>query len=1062
MMSLIDFCIHRTRTMMVLLVMIGLAGIAARIAIPVEADPHIEIPVFFIGVPHEGISPEDAERLLIMPIETEIRSVPGVKEFNAYAGEGFGHVVVEFDAAYDLTRAAQDVRNAVDRAKPRLPGTAEEPTITEAVAGDMPLLQIHLQGHAPERVLYAAAIRLKNAIENVTDVHEVQMSGHREEVLEATIDPLLLESYQISAEQLINTVTRNNRLIAAGALDTGGGRFAVKVPSIIESARDAYDLPVKTNGDAVITLSDVASIRATFKDRMSFARYNGEPAITLGVMKRTNANSISTSRQVKDLVDRLRAELPSEVQVNYGLEQASFAQRQVVELQGNILTALALVMVIVVAALGLRSGIIVGLGIPVSLMLSLAVLYVMGFTFNFMVMFGMLLALGMLIDGAIVVTEYADRKMIEGFDRRAAYAMAAKRMFWPVTASVATTMAAFLPMMFWPGVSGKFMMYLPVTVFAVLGASLLYALLFGPVLGSLFGKAGVRDVKSTAALRQLEEGDPTELRSLTGLYANVLVVAARYAPITIMITVGVLIAAFMLYGKYGKGVVFLNQAEPTFAQIMIKSRGNLAAEQINRLVWEVEEQILPIDGIKNMNVNTRLGGGSRGAQDLIGQFFVELHDENARLLSASEIFEEIRNRTAHLSGVSVEIRGMEQGPPTGKDVQLEFRGHNRSQLADAVQRARAHLEHAVADLRDIEDTLPLPGIEWQLNVDRAQAALFGADVATVGMAVQLVTNGLKVAEYRPDGAQDAVDIRVRYPQATRGISALDQLRVNTTSGLVPISSFVELTPAPQLNTLRRVNGTPVHMLSANVTPGVLADSKTREIQAWLDTQHFGPDVSIRFRGAAEEQEASIAFIQMAFLLSLLLMFLLLVTQFNSLYQAALILFAVVMSTAGVLFGLIIMQQPFSAILSGVGIVALAGIVVNNNIVLIDAYNHMRREHPELDPISQIVRTGAQRLRPVLLTTGTTICGLLPMAMNLSVDLVHRNIVYGGQLSQFWALLAQAIVFGLAFASLLTLVATPAMLALPFHARRARRWLRIRLGLPHDGRPRGLPSELQVR
>ncbi len=1033
--SLIDFAIRRTRTTLVMLAMLLVAGVIARLAIPVEADPHVEVPVFFISVPHEGIAPEDAERLLIIPLETELRAVSGIKELNAYASEGFGHLVVEFDARQDLNQAELDIRHAVDRAKPKLPQTAEEPIIREETTAEFPVIQVNVLGNVPERVRYNVALRLRDELERVTGVLEVRLNGHREEVLEAIIDPTLLETYQISSEQLINTVSRNNRLIAAGALDTGEGRFSVKVPSIIEAAEDVFDLPVMANGGAVVTLKDVATIRRTFKDRTSYARVNGQAAISLGIIKRANANVLDTIAGIKAEVDRLRPDLPAQIEIAYTQDQAPFAGRQVTELQGNIITALALVMVLVVAALGLRSGLIVGAAIPTSFLMALILLYAIGFTFNFMVMFGMLLGLGMLIDGAIVVTEYADRKLTEGFDRRAAYTLAAKRMFWPVTASVATTLAAFLPLMFWPGVAGKFMSYLPITVFTVLIGSLLYALVFGPTLGALFGKAGARDEKATASLKLLEDGDPTQLRNITGAYARTLVVATRHAPLTILVTVSLLISAFVLYSKFGQGMMFLHQAEPNYAQILIKSRGNLAAEQINQLVWEAEREVLDVPGILSLNASTQLGGDSRRGADLIGQLFIELHDESQRDLSARQIFEQIRQRTAHLAGVAVEIRGMEQGPPTGKAVQLEFRSQNRALLAPAVRHVRQSLLENMDGLRDIGDSLALPGIEWRLEVDRAQAALYGADVASVGMAVQLVTNGLKIAEYRPDDAEDEVDIRVRYPQDGRGISALDQLRVNTSNGQVPISSFVQLVPAPRVDTIRRVNGMPAHSLSADVAPGVLADTKVREIQQWLSSQTFDPNLTIQFRGADEEQQASIAFVSVAFMFSLLLMFLLLVTQFNSLYQALLILFAVVMSTAGVLFGLLLMQQPFSAILTGVGIVALAGIVVNNNIVLIDSYNHLRREHPELDPISQIVRTGAQRLRPVMLTTATTILGLLPMAANLSIDFVNRTIIYGGQLSAFWVPLAQAIVFGLAFASLLTLVATPAMLALPFHVRR---------------------------
>ncbi len=1037
MLNLIDAAISRSRTTLVILAMLLIAGILARINLPIEAEPRIEVPVFFVASPHEGISPEDAERLLVMPVETELRAVSGVKEISAYAAEGIARVVVEFEPNIDLNQAQLDVRQAVDRAKPLLPSTAEEPIVREQTASDFPIVQVNLLGNVPERVLYNQAIRIKRKLETITDVLEVRMSGHREEVLEAIIDPALLETYQITADQVLSTFSRNNRLIAAGGLDTQAGRFPVKVPSIIEDARDVLDLPIKSDREAVITLVDVADIRRTFKDRTSYARVNGQPAITLGIVKRANANIIDTVDQVQALVESIRPSVPGEISIVYSVNQAPFASRQVTELQGNILTALALVMILVVAALGLRSGLIVGAAIPVSFLMALILLYSIGFTFNFMVMFGMLLGLGMLIDGAIVVTEYADRKMAEGFDRRIAYGLAAKRMFWPVTASTATTLAAFLPLMFWPGVSGKFMSYLPVTVFTVLVGSLLYALVFGPTLGALFGRPGSRDPAALATLQTLEDGDPTQLRGPTGAYARLLQYCTRYAPVTVALTVALLMAAFMLYGRFGQGMIFLNDAEPKFAQVLVKARGNLAAAQADTLVGEAEQEILQIPGIENLITNVQLGGSTRLGLDVIGQLFLELYDEEYRALSAREIFEQIRSSTAHLAGVSVEILELEQGPPTGKAVQVEFRANDRSLLAPALLRVREHMETQMQGLRDIDDTLPLPGIEWELQVDRAQAALFGVDVATVGAAVQLVTNGLKVAEYRPDNADEPVDIRVRYSDGNRGLQALADLRVNSPQGPIPISSFVALTPQPRVDTITRNNGMPVNLLRADVLPGVLADAKVRELSAWIQSQDWDPQLLIRFRGADEEQQASIAFIQIAFSLSLLLMFVLLVSQFNSLYQALLILFAVVMSTAGVLFGLLILRQPFSAILSGVGIVALAGIVVNNNIVLIDAYNHLRREHPELDPLTLIVRTGAQRLRPVLLTTTTTIFGLLPMATNLSIDLWNRTWVYGGQLSSFWVPLAQAVVFGLAFASLLTLVATPAMLALPHHLRIAR-------------------------
>ncbi len=1036
--AVIDAALNRYKTTLLVMVMVVVAGVLARIAIPIANEPNIQVPFYIVTVIHEGITPEDAERLLVMPLEVELRNVEGIDELTSYASEGSATVMVEFDAEYDLDRALRDVREAVDSAKPEMPSTIEEPIIRETTTEDFPILQVNFVGDGvPERVLYNLAIELKDRIEAIPAVLDAEMQGQREEVLEAVIDPNALEAYRIANAELIDTIVRNNRLIPAGSLDTGQGRFSVKVPSVIEEARDVFDLPVRVNGDTVVTLGDIATVRRTFKDRTGYARVNGDVAISLNILKRANANIVDTVDAVKQTVEGFRPNLPGKVSVFYSQDQSTSTLKQVTELQGNILTALALVMIVVVAAMGFRSGIIVGLGIPVSFLFSIALLHSFGYTFNFMVMFGMLLGLGMLIDGAIVVTEYADRKMVEGFDRRSAYALAAKRMLWPVTASIATTLAAFLPLLFWPGVPGQFMRYLPVTVYTVLSGSLIYALIFGPVLGALFGRAGARDARSVETLKQLEEGDPASMRTITGLYARLLRVATRYASLTLALVLAIVWAVFWAYGEYGRGLIFFSDSESKYAVVTVRARGNLAADEIDELVAEVEAQVLQTSGILDVNTTTSLGGGllspfggGGGGLDVVGRNYIELQDENDRDRKATDILEEIRQRTAGLAGIAVEVRQIDQGPTEGKPIEIEFASHEKPLLEPAVERVLNYMEREVEGLRDIEDTRYLPGIEWKLTVDRAQAALYGADVFQVGVAVQLVTNGVKVGEYRPDNSDDAVDIRVRYPLAARGLSMLDELKVATPRGLVPISNFVRREAAPKVDTIQRSNGVPVKYIRADVAPGVLADSKVREIQAWLQEQTFDSRLAIQFRGTNEEQQDSIAFISVAFLMSLLLMFVLLVTQFNSFYQSMLILFAVVLSTAGVLLGLLVMEQPFSAVMTGVGLVALAGIVVNNNIVLIDTYNHLRREHPELDIVSSIVRTGAQRLRPVMLTTLTTVFGLLPLASNFSIDLVNRTIVYGGMMSAFWVPLSQAIVSGLTFATLLTLVVTPAMLALP--------------------------------
>lgn len=1038
MMGFIDAAISRSRTTLMMMSMVVLCGLLARAALPIANDPHIVLPYFLIGVMHEGISPEDGERLLIQPVEVELRKVEGIKEISAIANEGFVSLGVEFEPEIDLKVALLDTREAVNRAKSEMPTTAEEPFVEQLNVDDFPLLQINLLSEgASERQMYEAILSLRDAIETIPSVLSADMRGSREEVLEVLIDPEALEAYRISSEALADTLRRNNRLIAAGSLETGGGRFAVKLPSVVETAADIMTLPVRVNGDIVVTLADVAEVRRTFKDRTSYARFNGQKAMYIEVKKRPDANVIKASDAVLDIVEKMSRQLPPSIRVQPSLITSEFAEVQVTELQGNIMTALALVMVIVVAAMGFRSGVIVGLGIPVSLLFSVIIIYLLGYTFNFMVMFGMLLGLGMLIDGAIVVTEYADRRMSEGADHKAAYAEAVKRMFWPVTASTATTLAAFLPLMFWPGIPGQFMSYLPVTVFTVLSGSLLYALLFGPVLGTIFGQPTVHATALAETLDQLEHGDPTRLSGFTGAYARAMTrVCAR--PVSVLGAIALLlISIFWAYGQYGKGTIFFNDTDPQFLTVSVSGRGNFSASEVDKLVRRVEQRMFSVPGIRSMNTQTLLpgssGGGPDAVADRIGVVFIELTPESDRSQSGFDVIRIIRERTLDLPGLRVEVQPVEQGPSIGKPIQIELRSRYRELLKPAMAAIRDYLD-TLPELIDIDDTRALPSIEWRMEVDRAQAAIYGADVTTSGIALQLVTSGVKVAEYRPSGADDAVDIRARYPREYRGIKAMESMQVSTSKGLVPLSNFVSVEPAQGVDTLRRIDGFPTERIRAQVVEGVIPDNVVAHLKVWLSEQDFDPRIDIQFRGANEEQAESIAFVSVAFLLSLLLMFVLLVTQFNSFYQSLLILLAVIMSTAGVLIGLLLTDSAFSAILTGIGIVSLAGIVVNNNIVLIDTFNYVRQRHPELPLNSIIVRATAQRLRPVLLTTATTVFGLLPLALSMSVDLINRNIKAGGQMAVFWEPLSQAIVFGLSFAALLTLVATPALLALPSYIR----------------------------
>ena len=1029
----IDAAVSRARTTLSVFVAIMITGFTCYLAIPAELNPDVEVPIIITTIIHQGISPEDAERLLAKPSELELKTVDGITSVSSFSSENAATIITEFDIDFESQFALSEVREAINRAKARFPADTEEPLIQEVSAATLPVVQIAVGGNGvPERVLLQVAEELQREIEILPTILEAEMVGNREQLLEAVIDPAKLETYGISNASIIQTVTSNNRLIPAGQVDTGQGSFSIKVPGLIENADDLFNLPLASNADGVLTVSDIADVRRTFKDATRYSYANGSASISLNVMKRKGTSVTEAMEQVDIVVQQIRPSLPPAVSLSYINNTAPLVIEQNMGLQGNMATAMVLVLIVVIASVGVRSGLLVTLAVPFSFFFAFIVIRLLGFTYNFMVMFGLLLGLGMLIDGAIVMVEYADRKMAEGLNARDAYRAAVDRMYWPILASTATTLAAFLPIMFWPGVSGQFMSYLPITVFAVLIGSLFYALLFAPTIGALIGKSSAAD---QTYLQNLEGGDPLKTGGITAVYAKILGFAVR-APLTVFFTsIASLIIIVMAYGQHGKGVEFFTGVEPSQTQIQVFARGNSSPAELRDVMLDAEARIREVGHFKGIvtqsGAGQQLGGGQQAAPDLIGTIFLEMTDRRDRDIDGFEVENRYRDAIANLPGARAEVVTIEQGPPVGKAVQLELSGDDLEVLFAEAARIRNHMENEMTGLIDVDDTAPVPGIEWEIVVDRARAAMFGANMTEIGTAIQLMTNGVFMGDYRPTDSEEEVDIRVRYPAEYRGLEQMDTIRINTASGdLVPISSFVTKVAKPAVSSIQRVDGERVVYIRANPMPGVVADNKVQELAQYMEDTPTAPGVTYLFRGANEEQDDAAAFLSTAFSLAMALMAILLVTQFNSYYQALLILSSVLLSTAGVLLGLLITGQTFSIILTGIGIVALAGIIVNNNIVLIDTFNHLREQHKDWSLSDIIVHTGVQRLRPVFLTTFTTGFGLLPLAMHVSVDLIGAEIEVGGPITSQWVSLASAIVFGLSFGTILTLVVTPAMLALP--------------------------------
>ena len=1116
-MNLIDYAISHARVFFGILIFIIAAGSSTYISIPKEAVPDVNIPIIYVSLSQKGISANDSERLLVKPIEDEVKTVEGIKEIRSTAYTGGGNVLLEFDAGFDADKAMDDIREKVDRAKGDLPNEADEPTVNEVNISAFPIILISLSGNLPDRTLQDLAENLQDEIETIPSVLEAKIGGKRNEQVDVIIDTLALEGYNINIENLINTVNQNNMMVSAGEQDTGDGSFNIKVPGLYETIDDVLDTPIKTFGDSVITFRDIAKVKRTFEDRKSYANVNGKNSVTIEVSKRVGENIIDTIKKIKEVSVQVTKDFPPSVDISFSQDQSKTIQTMLNSLQNNVIAAIILVLIIILGALGVRSGFLVGVSIPGSFLSGILLLSIMGFTMNIVVLFALILSVGLLVDGAIVIVEYADRKIKEGLTIKESFAGASKKMARPIISSTATTLAAFVPLLFWPGLAGEFMKYLPITLICVLTSSLFMALLFVPVLGTIINtitrvflqfviptllslilfnifsiltnyvdinglKIPLTIIKYLASLALFiftfikiipsvykisesinkKQGNISEsskilssesnvsvitLKGFIGSYAKLINFLLNHPAKVIVSAILILAGVSFTYTKIGSGIEFFPEVEPELAKIVVYARGNLSAKEKRDYVSRVENIILKIQSKNNEFKNIYALSGnisdqSEASEDFIGSISLEYNDWDKRRKS-KVILNEILNKTKTIKGIKVESREQEGGPPTGKPINIKLTSPNKSLLLSESYRLKEFID-SYPELINIEDNFPAPGIEWEINVNRKQAAKFGANISTIGNVIKLATNGIKLGEYRPDDSNDSIPMYLRYPSEGRTLDIIQNLRVNTAVGLVPIANFVEIIANNRTGNIVRVNSKNAINIQADIEVGVYADAKVKEMEYVLGINNFPPSfrgkpienlkkfnldprIKVQLIGENQDQKEAQDFLSKAFAVALFMMLMILLLQFNSFYSGFLILFSVVMSTTGVFIGLMITGQAFSIVMTGVGVIALAGIVVNNNIILIDTFDFLKNKMPTVR--EAIIKTGAQRIRPVLLTTFTTVLGLLPMVTMTNVDFVTREITRGSPDTQWWVQLSTAIVFGLIFATILTLIVTPSALML---------------------------------
>ncbi len=1009
--TLIQAAIDRSRATLMLLTLLVIGGIVAFSSLPREANPDVTIPYIYVSVTLDGISPEDAERLLIRPLEQELRSLEGVKEMSAYGSEGHASVLLEFDAGLDPQQSLQEVREKVDTVRSELPAQADEPDVQEINISQFPVLTVGLSGPLSEQTLIYTARNLRDQLEGIPEVLEVDIGGDREDLLEILVDPQVLDSYGLNYSDLYQLISNNNQLVAAGSIDNGAGRLTLKVPGVVSDLNDLMGMPVKVSGDTVVTFADIARIHRTFKDPTGFARINGQPALVLEISKRAGANIVDTIDQVKALLKQAEPQLPDGLEVRFITDQSKEVKSLLSDLLNNVMTAVVLVLIVMLIAMGMRPALLVGLTIPGAFLCGLLLIAALGFTLNIMVLFSLILVAGMLVDGAIVVSELADRNRLAGMAPRDAWAGAATRMAWPVIASTATTLMVFMPLLFWPGIVGEFMKYLPATVIVCLLASLAMALIFLPVMGTVTGGG------------KLQKADASPVPAGNAVYRALLATLLNRPGLTLLGMLAAIVVVYVLYGAVNKGVEFFPDVEPESAQVLVHARGDLSVYEKDELLQQVETRLAGMPEVEALYARSFAYADSQMQEDVIGIIQFQFTDWDQRR-PAESILTDMRQRTAGIAGLKLEFRKQEDGPSQGKPVEINFMGDNLEQVYAVVNRVQDTMK-AIGGFTDIEDDRTLPGIEWRMDVNREAAARYGADISSVGSAVQLVSQGLLLTTYRPENADSEVDVRIRVPEYARTLDQLGQLTLSTRRGQVPLSLFVTLEPGPKTGTLRRIDGRRTITVKADLAEGTQLDIQLQKLLQEMPELPSG--VAFSVGGEQEEQQEASIFLGGAFIVALLLMTLILVIQFNSLYQTLLVLSAIVFSTAGVLIGLMVTAQPFGIVMVGMGIIALAGIVVNNNIVLIDTYNRLRKDG--LDATKAALETGCLRLRPVLLTALTTVLGLMPMVLGVNVNLLEPSLGIGAPSTQWWTQLSSAIAGGLTFATLLTLLLTPCMLVL---------------------------------
>ncbi len=1002
-------------TVYAIIAFIVVVGAVSYRSLPLEAAPEVKIPINFISTVYPGVSPEDMERLVTNVIEKELKDLKDVKSMTSKSMESVSFITIEFETGLDLDVAYQKVRDKVDRAKRDLPADAEEPQIIELNVSELPMMLVNVSGDYPLDELKTVAEGLKDKIEQIPGVLGVDLAGGLDREIQIYLDPAKMAYHKLGVGQVVRRIQEEHRTTPAGSLELGQSKYSVRVPGEYKNVKLMEDIVVKAPGGHPVLLKDIGRVVDGFEEQETLSRTDGAESITLRIKKRSGENIVRIADDVRALLAKEAPSLPDSTRYTIRQDQSEFIRDMVLDLENSIISGLILVLLVLLFAMGLRNAFFVAIAIPLSMLMSFILLQMMGITLNMVVLFSLILALGMLVDNSIVVVENIYRHVSEGEPRLTAALHATREVAWPIIASTATTLVVFSPLLFWPGIMGSFMKYLPITVISVLASSLFVALIINPVIASGFLKVGKKKTDN-------EVGG-----WLVSRYQRFLAYCLDRPKRILAGALAVLIGTVALYGALGNGVEFFPQHTPERAQVTVTAPQGTVLSQTDAFVKEVERIARTEPNVESVvaGVGVEAGGfGGEGNPTHAAVVDIEFKDRHERDGSTWDTVDSLREKLAKLPGAEYRLKLEEAGPPTGEPVSVEISGPDFQVLSAIAGKVKA-LVATVPGVVDLKDNDEQGRPEIRVEVDRKKAMLRKVNTQSVAMAVRAAVNGLEASVLRE--GDEEYDIVVRYDAEDRdSINDILNIRVTGQDDVqIPLRDVATVRTTGGLGSINHID----QDRSIAVTSDVSGRSSTEvmaDVTALLEEKLTLPDgYTLKFSGESEDQEESSAFLGRAFGIGLMLMFLILLTQFNSVQRPAIILGSVVLSLMGVLIGLVVTQGKFSIIMTGLGIISLAGVVVNNAIVLIDYTDQLKRSLGV--PLREALeRAGAVRFRPVLLTAVTTVLGLLPMALGISIDFTALSIDVGSPTAEMWGPMAQAVSFGLVFATVLTLVVVPVM------------------------------------